>query len=233
MSQIMKISIYLLIALMLMGITKCWETPIPYYPDPICKSNLENTRESVHQAWQILWNEYAPGMTRRSKTSNHMHRELNNLKGGLDAMKTAQKYATANCNEINCMIRDGREGTLKALLNDLSSQMPLVESYRDDVRRQTTAMGPKHNEMVQANLLHTRSGGVEICRDTNEASYKNECIYGCYDDAYCVLWKRFQAARKDADSSWANMKIDSLMARLQRHDSPLRELAKDGCVARS
>ena len=225
MNQIMKITIYLLIALMLMGTEKCDWSDIkkPYVPDPICKSNLENTREWVDQAYRRL---STLDVAKKARTS--LKSELKNLEAGLDAMKKASNFAIANCNVIKCVIKDGRKRTLTELLNDLRNQMPLVESYLVDVRRQNeAARNVYHNDMVEGDVKSRRNGDED-----DELSCGAKGLYPMYK-AYCGVYGRFLKARKDADSSWAKMKNVTFTTKLKGHEGPLRELAKDGCVARS
>ena len=225
MYQIMKITIYLLIAFMLMGTEKC-DSPYlkkPYVPDPICKSNLENTREWVDQAYRRL---STLDVAKKARTS--LKSELKNLEAGLDAMKKASNFAIANCNVIKCVIKDGRKRTLTELLNDLRNQMPLVESYLVDVRRQNeAARNANHDNMVELDVRRRDGGEVgDLC------SGGVIRLYTQYE-ADCWGYGRFLKARKDADSSWAKMKNVTFTTKLKGHEGPLRELAKDGCVARS
>ena len=130
MNQIMKITIYLLIALMLMGTEKCDWSDIkkPYVPDPICKSNLENTREWVDQAYRRLSTLDGANKTRRLSRS-----ELKNLEAGLDAMKKAHRYAWETV--LSRKIKEERNGPMKTFLNDINPQIPLAGYYLDTLTK--------------------------------------------------------------------------------------------------
>jgi hypothetical protein len=203
---------------MLMGTEKCDWSDIkkPYVPDPICKSNLENTREWVDQAYRRLSTLDGANKTRRLSRS-----ELKNLEAGLDAMKKAHRYAWETV--LSRKIKEERNGPMKTFLNDINPQIPLAGYYLDTLTKLHATI-PK-DKVYWADSISLVVHGSRICSpySTQAARFHN----------YCRNRKPIYQQRKDTNSSWAKMKNVTFTTKLKSHEGPLRELAKDGCVARS
>jgi hypothetical protein len=188
-------------------------------PDPICKSNLENTREWVDQAYRRLSSLDGAGIDKELYfyQETQSQPELKNLEAGLDAMKKAQKFASIPFQTNK--IKDGRNRTLKVLLNDISSQMPLVENHLLMVKKLLSAGSPRFGLQRQ----HSPWQGGSFAHCCGQRSYTK--MNG--------IWNTFRQQRQYTAASWAKMKNVTFTTKLKGHEDPLRELAKDGCVARS
>jgi hypothetical protein len=139
MYQIMKITIYLLIALMLMGITKCEDLPAPYVPDPLCKQNLEESVQHLTHAFDAL--NHLNGTNRdRTKTERHTRTEgtsrltyeRNDLEKALDEMKNLKEKVSIP--KRRNKIKRERIATIDKLLQTLATERPKVQNYYDKMK---------------------------------------------------------------------------------------------------
>ena len=140
MNQIIRITIYLLIALMLMGITKCEDLPAPYVPDPLCKQNLEESVQHLTHAFDAL--NHLNGTNRdylktesHTRGPNRLTYERNDLVKGLEEMQSTKDKVmiTKRRNKI----KRERIATIDKLLQTLATERPKVQIYYDTVRTST------------------------------------------------------------------------------------------------
>ena len=139
MYQIMKITIYLLIAFMLMGTEKC-DSPYlkkPYVPDPTCKRDLEeanryltSTYSKLHALDGLKLKEtYPNGRT----TWADEPAEKQNLASAISTIQSTQKYASKPLQANK--IKVARRGMIEVMINDLRSHMPILENYDNRLRQ--------------------------------------------------------------------------------------------------
>ena len=204
-----------------MGTEKCDWSDIkkPYVPDPICKSNLENTREWVDQAYRRLSSLDGAGIDKELYfyQETQSQPELKNLEAGLDAMKKAHRYAWETV--LSRKIKEERNGPMKAFLNDINPQIPLVENHVLMLKKLLSAGSPRFGLQRQ----HPPWQGGSFAHCCGQRSYTK--MNG--------IWNTFRQQRQYTAASWAKMKNVTFTTKLKGHEDPLRELAKDGCVARS
>ena len=191
MNRIIRITIYLFIALMLMGIFKCEDLPAPYVPDPLCKQNLEESVQHLTHAFDAL--NHLNG-TRRDELKTERHTrtegtsrltyERNDLLKGLEEMQSTQDKVMRT--KARNHIKRERIATIDKLLQTLATERPKVQNYYDKSRAGTARQAARPQYEIGA-------------PETNHA---------------------FDQMKHVPDL-------------LRSHISPLRELAKDGCVARS
>jgi hypothetical protein len=136
MNQIMKITIYLLIALMLMANTTCEELPAPYVPDPQCKRNLEESVEHLRHAFDAL--NHLNGTKRdylkterhtRTEGTSRLTYERNDLVKGLEEMQSTEDKVSRP--KRTNKIKRERIATIDKLLQTLATERPKVQNYYD------------------------------------------------------------------------------------------------------
>ena len=142
MNQIIRITIYLLIALMLMGITKCEDLPTPYVPDPQCKRNLEESVQHLTHAFDAL--NHLNGTNRdylkterhtRTEGTSRLTYERNDLLKALEEMQSTEDKVSRP--KRTNKIKRERIATIDKLLQTLATERPKVQIYYDTVRTST------------------------------------------------------------------------------------------------
>ena len=213
MYQIMKITIYLLIAFMLMGTEKC-DSPYlkkPYVPDPICKRDLEEANRYLTSTYSSL--NLLDGMTSNELFSMDFGSgtnggEKHNLASAISTIQSTQKYASKPLQANK--IKDGKRRLIEVMIKDLRSHMPILKNY---------------DKMVLKIENHTTQ---VITYDYTKASMA--------ELKKIMNWERFlsgewRLTRKEQLEAFG--KIRKVIAIVQEYRKPLADLIKDGCVARS
>jgi hypothetical protein len=207
MNKTMKITIYLLIAFMLMGTEKCdMRNTIlnPYVPDPICKRDLEeanryltSTYSKLHALDGLKLKEtYPNGRTTWADEAA----EKQNLASAISTIQSTQKYASKPLQANK--IKDGKRRLIEVMIKDLRSHMPILENYDNRLRQidgkemRNTLLYGRH---AYGTGKHRRAADVPVRKAQLEA-------YG---------------------------KIRKVIAIVQEYRKPLADVEKDGCVARS
>ena len=146
MNQIMKITIYLLIALMLMGTEKC-DSPYlkkPYVPDPTCKRDLQDSLAYSKDAISRLlsfgkadsdrfiarvlaqeWDNERPGSRGRVRT--RLRDRYQDLELAIRSIGKSIQAATRPLQANK--IKDGSRPILDTMITDLRSQNQNLENY--------------------------------------------------------------------------------------------------------
>ena len=139
MNQIIRITIYLLIALMLMGITKCEDLPTPYVPDPQCKRNLEESVQHLTHAFDAL--NHLNGTNRdylkterhtRTEGTSRLTYERNDLLKALEEMQSTEDKVSRP--KRTNKIKREKIATIDKLLQTLATERPKVQNYYDKMR---------------------------------------------------------------------------------------------------
>ncbi|MDC1123200.1 hypothetical protein OAT11_07615 [Nitrospinaceae bacterium] len=214
MYQIMKITIYLLIAFMLMGTEKC-DSPYlkkPYVPDPICKRDLEEANRYLTSTYSSL--NLLDGMTSNELFSMDFGSgtnggEKHNLASAISTIQSTQKYASKPLQANK--IKDGKRRLIEVMIKDLRSHMPILKNY--DITVSNIAI---HTRRVMTN------------------NYSKSSI----EELKKIMKNRESIVSRDWGSTRAKQleafgKIRKVIAIVQEYRKPLADLIKDGCVARS
>ena len=213
MYQIMKITIYLLIAFMLMGTEKC-DSPYlkkPYVPDPTCKRDLEEANRYLTSTYSSL--NLLDGMTSNELFSMDFGSgtnggEKHNLASAISTIQSTQEYASKPLQANK--IKDGKRRLIEVMIKDLRSHMPILKNYDITVS----------NIAIHTKRVMTKNGFTIQNRELNKIM-KN-AIAGSRD------WGSTRAKQLEAFG-----KIRKVIAIVQEYRKPLADLIKDGCVARS
>ena len=213
MNKIIRISIYLLIAFMLMGTEKC-DSPYlkkPYVPDPTCKRDLEEANRYLTSTYSSL--NLLDGMTSNELFSMDFGSgtnggEKHNLASAISTIQSTQKYASKPLQANK--IKDGKRRLIEVMIKDLRSHMPILKNYDITVS----------NIAIHTKRVMTKNGFTIQNRELNKIM-KN-AIAGSRD------WGSTRAKQLEAFG-----KIRKVIAIVQEYRKPLADLIKDGCVARS
>ena len=219
MNQIMKITIYLLIAFMLMGTEKC-DSPYlkkPYVPDPTCKRDLEEANRYLTSTYSSL--NLLDGMTSNELLamdfgSGTNGGEKHNLASAISTIQSTQKYASKPLQANK--IKDGKRRLIEVMIKDLRSHMPILKNYDKMVLKIEKELRGSIKRCTSSDV-RTRFARL-MAKSTHEGSGVWECDWD-------VL------ARSEQLDAFG--KIRNVIAIVQEYRKPLADLIKDGCVARS
>ena len=218
MYQIMKITIYLLIAFMLMGTEKC-DSPYlkkPYVPDPTCKRDLEEANRYLTSTYSSL--HALDGLSSNGRLISDKgyvsynvgdsQNEKHNLASSISTIQSTQKYASKPLQANK--IKDGKRRLIEVMIKDLRSHMPILENYDKEVQRMRDALwGDQPCLTPQLRKQWKRCGPK-----------REEIVTGGWG-----------GIRKNQQQAFG--KIRNVIAIVQEYRKPLADLIKDGCVARS
>ena len=214
MNQIMKITIYLLIALMLMGTEKC-DSPYlkkPYVPDPTCKRDLEEANRYLTSTYSSL--NLLDGMTSNELFSMDFGSgtnggEKHNLASAISTIQSTQKYASKPLQANK--IKDGKRRLIEVMIKDLRSHMPILKNY---------------DKMV-LKIENTTSQYIKY----NYPNKSQEELKKIMKNRESIVLGGWGLIRKEQLEAFG--KIRKVIAIVQEYRKPLADLIKDGCVARS
>jgi hypothetical protein len=221
MYQIMKITIYLLIAFMLMGTEKC-DSPYlkkPYVPDPTCKRDLEEANRYLTSTYSSL--HALDGMTSNELLvmdfgSGTNGGEKHNLASAKSTIQSTQKYASKPLQANK--IKDGKRRLIEVMIKDLRSHMPILENYDKTVLKLENAL--RYSKFNAPNMSQRE-------KDIKTRHNRESILHG---DRLGVLRDQGLIRKEQLE---AYGKIRKVIAIVQEYRKPLADLIKDGCVARS